>query len=98
MSLATERTSVNDVPASSGSITMTINLPPDLDWALSHEARRLGTTPEELATQTLRQRLLTVAPEAQSNGADKLKRLLAMARPCGVSMSSEALSSEGLYD
>jgi len=36
-------------------MTLTLNLPPEVEAALAEDARRKGTTPEELALDNLRQ-------------------------------------------
>jgi hypothetical protein len=75
---------------------MVINLPPQLEAAISEEARRRGVAPEILALEALRERFL---PAAALQPRDEWERgLLEAATDCGVSLSNEALSSEGLYD
>ncbi len=80
---------------------MTIQLSADLEAAVIDEAERLGTTPEVVVSRAiqehLRARATPVTPD-RSAALEKLKRILAVARDCGVSLSNEALSSEGLYD
>ena len=44
--------------------TMTITLPPDLVEVLTKEAARRGTTPEQLALDSLRDRFVPPAPPA----------------------------------
>lgn len=76
---------------------MVITLGPDLEAALNDLARKQGTTPEELALKVLRERFLGTAVALEPR--DEWERgLLAAARDWGVSLSNEALSSEGLYD
>jgi hypothetical protein len=85
-------------------MSMTIQLPADLETAVQQEAIRLGITPESLVEETLRQWLangkspLPVSEPTLKPSDDWERRLLAIARPCGVALSNEALSSEGLYD
>jgi predicted transcriptional regulator len=75
---------------------MVINLSPDLEAALSELARRQGVSPEVLALQVLRERLLAAAG---LKPRDEWERgLLEAARDCGVSLPDSALSSEALYD
>jgi hypothetical protein len=75
---------------------MVINLPPPLEAAISEGARRRGVTPEVLALEALREHFL---PAAVLQPRDEWeRRLLEAATDCGVSLSNEALSSEGLYD
>jgi hypothetical protein len=75
---------------------MVITLEPDLEAALSEQARKRGVAPEALALQALRERFLgpVVAPPRD----EWERRLRSAATDCGVSLSNEAVSSEGLYD
>jgi hypothetical protein len=75
---------------------MVINLPPQLEAAISEEARRRGVAPEILALEALRERF-PAAAELQPRDEWE-RRLFEAAKDCGVSLSNEALSSEGLYD
>jgi len=76
---------------------MVIALAPDLAAALTELAQKQGVAPEALAIQALRERFLAPAPEVQPR--DEWGRgLLAAATDCGVSLSNEAVSSEGLYE
>ena len=80
---------------------MSINLAPDLERAVTDEARRLGTTPEGFVEQTLRQRIAeTRQPKATAveDREERLQRLLSIVRTYGISHTNESLSSEGLYD
>jgi hypothetical protein len=75
---------------------MVITLSPDLEAALSELARRQGVSPEVLALQVLRERLLAAAA---LKPRDEWERgLLEAALDCGVSLPDSALSSETLYD
>jgi hypothetical protein len=75
---------------------MVVALDSKLEAALKEQADRKGIAPEEFALIVLRERLLSAAP---LEPRDEWERgLLAAARPCGVSLSNEALSSEGIYD
>ena len=75
---------------------MVVTLGPELETALKEQASRQGIAPELLAVNVLRERLLAAAP---LEPRDEWERgLLAAARPCGVSLSNAALSSEELYD
>lgn len=75
---------------------MVIRLTSELQAALDEEARRLGTTPDALAIQALRERFLGSAP---LQPLDEWERgLLAAAKDYGVSLPDAALSSEGLYE
>ncbi len=75
---------------------MVINLTPQLEAALSEQARQRGIAPENLALEVLRERFLRDA--ALQPRDEWERRLLEAATDCGVSLSNEALSSEGLYD
>jgi len=75
---------------------MSITLPPQLESALVEQARRRGVAPEALAVEVLRRHLLPQSPPAPIDEWER--RLLAIATDCGVSLSNEALSSEGLYE
>ncbi|HKI35540.1 MAG TPA: hypothetical protein VKA46_27030 [Gemmataceae bacterium] len=75
---------------------MSINLTPELEAAISEEARRRGVAPEALALEALRDRFL---PRPALVPRDEWeRRLLEIATDCGVSLSNEAVSSDGLYD
>jgi hypothetical protein len=73
-----------------------ITLSPDLEAALNDLARKQGVAPELLALQVLRERFL--APALVPPRDDWERRLRSAATDCGVSLSNEAVSSEGLYD
>jgi len=75
---------------------MTITLTPDLEKVVLQKAHDQGTTPEAVVLSAIREKL------GQATILDPRdeweKRLLSVGTPCGVSVSDEALSSEGLYD
>jgi hypothetical protein len=74
---------------------MTITLSPDLEAAVNEQARQKGISPESLVLNALREKFAAQPVEAR----DEWERLvLAAGTDCGVSLSNEALSSEGLYD
>lgn len=75
---------------------MVITLPPQLESALSAQARQRGIAPEELALDVLRRHLLPVAPPVPADEWER--RLFTAAIDCGVSIPDAALSSDGLYD
>jgi hypothetical protein len=78
---------------------MTINLSAELGEAILSEAKRLGTTPDLVVEQALREKLAKPAAQSPLIPRDEWeRRLLSIARPCGVSLSNEALSREELYD
>ena len=76
---------------------MVITLSPELEAALSEAAQRQGVAPEVLALNVLRERLLP-RPSVIEPRDEWERGLLSAARDCGVSLSDEAVRSEGLYD
>jgi hypothetical protein len=76
---------------------MVITLDPQLTAALSDLAQRQGVSPEVLALNALRERFLPPAAKVQPQD-DWERRLLGLAKDCGVSLSDAALSREDLYD
>ena len=76
---------------------MVIPIQSDLESALTVAARKQGVSPEELAITALRQRFIPRPLPFEPR--DEWERgLLEAAIDCGVSLSNEAVSSEGLYD
>lgn len=76
---------------------MVITLSPDLEAALTDLARKQGVAPEDLALNALRERF--VGPARRVEPRDEWeRRLLEAATDCGVALSHEAASSEGLYE
>jgi hypothetical protein len=76
---------------------MVITLGPDLEAALNEAASQRGVAPEALAIDALRERFLGTSSPLQPR--DEWERLLlSVATDCGVSLSHEAVSSEGLYE
>jgi hypothetical protein len=76
---------------------MVISINSDLEAALTDAAQKQGVTPEELAVAALRQKF--VPRPLPFEPRDEWERgLLAIGTDCGVSLSYEAVSSEGLYD
>jgi hypothetical protein len=67
-----------------GEEPMVIELTPQLAVALGEQAKRRGVSPENLALEAEHKAWMRKLSEAASD--------------CGVSLSNEALSSEGLYD
>jgi hypothetical protein len=80
-----------------GGVAMTITLPPQLEAALAAEAARRGVAPEELAVDVLRERLLPQVPDLEPRDEWE-RRLLGLARNCGVSLPDSAVCSEGIYE
>jgi hypothetical protein len=76
---------------------MTITLDPELEAALSEAARQQGVAPDVLALNVLRERFLATAPAIQPQDEWE-RRLLGLAKDCGVSLSDEALSREEMYE
>jgi hypothetical protein len=75
---------------------VTITLPPQLESALAARATERGIAPEELAVELLS---AYFPPDPPPIPHDEFVRLLqSAATDCGVSLSNEALSSDGLYD
>ena len=76
---------------------MVITLDADLEAALKELACRQGVAPEVLALDALRARFLPTRPAIQPQDEWE-RRLLGLAKNCGVSLSHSAVSSEGLYE
>jgi hypothetical protein len=76
---------------------MVITLGIDMEKALKEAAQRRGIAPEALALQVLREGLTEPVTPSESRD-DWERRLRAVAIDCGVALSNEALSSEGLYE
>jgi hypothetical protein len=74
-----------------------ITLGPDLEAALNDLARKQGIAPEVLALNALHERFLAPALRIQPQDEWE-RRLLEAATDCGVVLSHEAVSSEGLYE
>ncbi len=76
---------------------MVITLERDLESALMDIAHQQGVAPEVLALNALRDRFLIPTPRLQPRDEWE-RRLLGAASDCGVALSHEALSCEGLYE
>jgi hypothetical protein len=76
---------------------MVVNLTPQLETALTEQARQRGVTPEILALEALRDRFLPKAPPVEPRD-DWERTLFGAALDCGVSVPDGALSSDGLYE
>lgn len=76
---------------------MIITFDPQLAAALSEQARRHGLAPEDLAVKTLRDRFFHTAASIQPQD-DWERRLLGLAKDCGVSLPDAALSREETYE
>lgn len=76
---------------------MVITVGSELEAVLSELAHEQGVTPEALALKVLKERFLI--PPARNESHDEwMRRLREAATDCGVALSNEALSSEGLYE
>lgn len=78
-------------------MTMTITLSPEVQAALERESRQQGTTPESLVMAVLCEKFV-LSPTALRAEDDWEKLVLGIGTDCGVSLSHEALSSEGVYE
>jgi hypothetical protein len=76
---------------------MMITLGPELEAALDEQARRRGVEREVLALDALRERFLAAAPPVQPQDEWE-RRLLGLAKDCGVSLSDASLSREAIYE
>lgn len=76
---------------------MVIEVGPDLETVLNQRAREQGVSPQQLAVAALRSQFLAARRSIEPRDEWE-RRLLAAASDCGVSLSNEAVSSEGLYD
>ena len=76
---------------------MTIELGSELETRLAAMAQQSGKTPEEFALEVLTKQVMPRLSPLEPQD-DWERRLLALGKPCRVSLSNEALSSEGLYD
>lgn len=76
---------------------MVIHLTPQLEAALSEQARRRGVAPEVLALDALQERFLSKAPRIEPQD-DWERKLFGAAIDCGISVPDSALSSDGLYE
>ena len=76
---------------------MVITLGSDLESALNDLAHKQGVAAEVLALNALRERFLAPALRVQPRDEWE-RRLLGAATDCGVALSHEAVSSEGLYE
>ena len=76
---------------------MVITLGSELETALDEQARRRRVAGEVLALDALRERLLTLVLPVRPQDEWE-RRLLGLAKGCGVSPSDVALSREALYE
>jgi hypothetical protein len=76
---------------------MVITLDPELETALNEVASHQGVPPEQLALNALRERFLGTSSPLQPQDEWE-RRLLSVAKDCGVSLSNAALGREELYE
>lgn len=76
---------------------MVIEIPPDLEAALTEVARKHAGSPERLALVALRARFLPSSLPIQPRDDWEIS-LLAAARDYGVSLPDSAFDREELYD
>ena len=76
---------------------MVITLTPQLEAVLSEQAQRRGVAPEVLAINALQERFLP-EPSSLEPRDEWERRLLGIAKDCGVSLSNEALGREEMYE
>jgi len=75
---------------------LTITISPELEVALTQRARQCGSTPEQIALDTLQRDLLPPVRDVEGKSA-WAARLRQLASPSGVSLSEESLSRETMY-
>lgn len=76
---------------------MVITLTPQLEAVLSEQAQRRGVAPEVLALDALREHFLPASDPLEPRDEWE-RRLLSMAKDCGVSLTDEQLSREQMYE
>ena len=75
---------------------MVIAISRELEAALKQQAEQQGVSPEDLAVSVLQSRLLRKPLREPRDDWERQLRSLSI--DCGVSLSNEAVSSEGIYD
>ena len=75
---------------------MVIAINRELEDALRQQAEEQGISPEDLAVSVLQSRF--ISKPGNDPRDDWELRLQALTVDCGVSLSDEAVSSEGIYD
>ena len=76
---------------------MVITIGLELEAALNKQSLRRGVAAETLAVDALREKFLGSLPSIEPQN-DWERRLLALARHCGVSLSNATLSREEMYE
>ena len=74
---------------------MVISVGPDLEAVLNEQARCRGVAAEVVALDALRERFLAAAQPVQPQDEWE-RRLLGLAKDCGVSLPDAALSREAM--
>lgn len=78
---------------------MMIELGPELASSIAAMAQECGQTPEEFARAVLTERAQTHANRKPPLSHEEfVRRLKALARPIGASLTNEQLSRETMYD
>ena len=77
---------------------VSVTLTPKLEQAVVDRAQLAGTSPQEFVLGILEKSLLPASGVNHSSIDEWEQALLAASVDCGVSLSDEAVSSEGLYD
>lgn len=78
-------------------VVVVLVLDPNLAAAVGEFARQRGVAPDVLALDVLRERFLPPAAPPQPRDEWE-RRLLGLARECGVSLPDAALGREALYE
>jgi hypothetical protein len=78
---------------------MTITLSEEVERALKARAAKRGTSPDELANQTLKRELLSHPTDAGLQPKDEWEKLLlSVPLQTGVSLTDEQVSREAIYE
>lgn len=79
---------------------MTISLTPELEQKIAQKAQELGKTPEDFVLSKIQEEFAGTTQRTQPfEPQDEWeRRLLGIGIACNVSLSNEAVSSEGLYE
>jgi hypothetical protein len=75
---------------------MVISISSELETVLNEQARQQGVSPAEVALAALQDRFL--GNRGDKSRDDWERRLRHVAVDCAVSLSDEAVSSEGIYE
>lgn len=76
---------------------MTLTLSPELEAALTERSQAQRLPPEQIVVGILKSALLP-QPSLPEPRDDWERRLLSLGIDCGVSLSNEAVSREGIYE